>query len=205
MIALAKAASDKTSHPAWHANFLAMLPRIQLQAQLAFRAVRLELRKELVAEVVANSYTAYARLVERGKEGLAFPTPLAQFAIRQIHSGRRVGTRLNNRDVASPQVRAAKGIALQRLDQFDEVRGHWREILVEDRKAGPAETAAARIDLAAWFQSLTGRKRKIAKTLAQGEATQTVARKFGLSAARISQLREEFRQSWEAFQGEAIA
>ena len=31
MIALAKTTSSKKSHPAWHANFLAMLPRIRHQ------------------------------------------------------------------------------------------------------------------------------------------------------------------------------
>ena len=67
----------------------------------------------MIAEVTANAYAAYARLVERSKECLAFATPFAQFAIRQTRSGRRVGTRLNSRDVASPQVRAAKGIALE--------------------------------------------------------------------------------------------
>ena len=93
-------------------------------------------------------------------------------------------------------------IALERIDQFDEEQGQWREILVEDRKAGPAETAAARIDTVAWLKSLPRRKRAIAKALARGEATNTVARMFALSAGRISQIREEFRQSWQTFQGE---
>ena len=62
-------------------------------------------------------------------------------------------------------------------------------LLVEDRKAGPAETAAARMDLAAWFGTLTKRNRKIAKALALGEPTAAAAKKFGISPGRISQLR----------------
>jgi hypothetical protein len=41
--------------------------------------------------------------------------------------------------------------------------------------------------------------------VAKGEATGTVARMFGLSAGRVSQLRQELRRSCEAFQGEPNA
>jgi hypothetical protein len=36
-------------------------------------------------------------------------------------------------------------------------------------------------------------------TLAMGESTSGVARQFNLSSARISQLREELKTSWERF------
>ena len=80
-----------------------------------------------------------------------------------------------------------------------------RETLVEGRHAGPAETAAARIDLAAWFRSLARKKRRIARELARGEGTGNVARIFGLTAGRVSQLRRELAESWAEFQGEAAA
>ncbi|HEX3655950.1 MAG TPA: hypothetical protein VHV55_09095 [Pirellulales bacterium] len=179
-----------------------MLPQIRKQAQFAFRGTRPEHKEELVAEVIANSYSAYARLVERGKEDIAHAVPLSRFAIRQVRSGRRVGGRLNIRDITSYYAQAARGIAVERLDQFDNEEGAWREVLVEAKTAGPAETAAARIDLAEWLKSLARRKRKIAKMLARGEATSAVAHMFGLSAGRVSQLREEFRRSWQHFQGE---
>ena len=91
---------------------------------------------------------------------------------------------------------------IERLDQFDAAEGEWREALVEDRKAGPAETAAARVEVAAWFRSLARKKRRIAQTLARGEGTGKVARMFGLTAGRVSQLRRELAESWEDFQGE---
>ncbi len=46
-------------------------------------------------------------------------------------------------------------------------------------------------------------QRKIALTLASGERTSVVAEKFGLTSARISQLRLWLKESWERFQGEA--
>ena len=82
------------------------------------------------------------------------------------------------------------------------MQGDWRAALVEDRRAGPAEIAAARIDLAAWFRSLSRRNRRIARSLATGESTCGVATQFKLSSARISQLRGELEASWRAFQGE---
>ena len=73
---------------------------------------------------------------------------------------------------------------------------------MEDRHAGPAETAAARIDVAAWLRTLSKRNRKIANALAGGERSSVVAKQFGLSCGRISQLRDWFRRQWHEFQGE---
>ena len=99
---------------------------------------------------------------------------------------------MNLHDITSPYARLANDIVVERLDQRDdEDEGHWKEALVEDRRAGPAETAAARIDLAAWLQSLPQARRRIAMKLAMGETTGEAAKAFGVSAARISQLRNE--------------
>src|ERR1700688_83123 len=100
MIATIKT-QESTTTPAWHADFLAMLPAIRRYAQITFRKVRPELRQELIAEVIANSLAAYARLVERDKEAVAFPSALARFAVGQVRAGRRVGNRLRISDALS--------------------------------------------------------------------------------------------------------
>jgi FixJ family two-component response regulator len=99
-----------------------------------------------------------------------------------------------------PQAQEASGILVERLDTFDKVQEEWRQALLEDRRATPAEIAIARIDLADWLRSLSRRNRQIAKTLAMGETTSNVARQFQLSAARVSQIRRELEASWERFQ-----
>jgi peptide subunit release factor 1 (eRF1) len=180
-------------------QFLDMLPRICSQARRAFRQLRPEHRDELVQEVVANAYCTFVALVRRGKADVAYATPLANYAIRQVLAGRRVASKPSIRDVMSPQARAAHGFAVERLDVFDEKQSQWRQILVEDRRATPADIAAARIDMAAWFRSLSPRSRRIAKSLAMGETTTDVARQFQLSRPRVSQLREELKMSWEKF------
>jgi DNA-binding NarL/FixJ family response regulator len=202
MIVLVQRERDQASRTS-HADFERLLPRIREQAQIAFRFARPEAREDLVAEVAANAFCAFVRLVQLGKSDLAYATPLAQHAIRQVRSGRRVGSQCNVRDVSSRYAQLAKGITLERLDRYDVETGEWREALIEDRRTGPAETAAARIDVAAWFRQMAPRNRKIAKALAGGESTSRVARQHGLSAGRVSQLRRELRESWEVFQGES--
>ena len=180
-----------------------MLPQIRRQASTAFRNQRSEAREDLIQEVVANSYRAWVLLVRRGKESVVYPTPLAQFAIRQVRDGRRVGGRLNGQDILSPAAGRLHGFTVQRFDQKDRQTGVWNEQLVEDRRAGPAETAAARMDLAAWLCTLSKRNRQIAKALSVGETTAAVAQKFSLSPGRVSQLRDWLRQHWEQFQGDS--
>ena len=187
---------------ACYAKFLSLLPAIQEQARFAFRNEKPEHRQELTAEVIANCWAAFVRLVERGLIDVVYPTPLAGYAIKQVRDGRRVGAKLNVLDISSEYCQARKQITIERLDVFDERTGEWHEVLIEDRHAGPAETAAARIDIGEWFDSLPKHKRRVAQTLATGETTKRTARKFSVSPGRISQTRRELHEDWQRYQGE---
>lgn len=184
-----------------HESFLEMLPAIERYARQAFRGHDPVEREERVAEVVADSFVAFRRLTELGRSELAYAAPLAMYAVRHVRSGRRVGTPLNKRDVLSP---ANRRVTVEPLPRFPHGDGEWQEVLVEDRHAGPAETAAARLDVAKWFRRLPAAKRRIARELAGGETTLATAKKFGLTAGRISQLRRELQTSWRELQGEPI-
>ena len=201
MIAAIRASSTTARNDFSQDRFLELLPRIKRQAVAAFRGLRAEAREDLVVEVIARAYCLFVRLVRRGKQDLAYATPLAQFAIRQVRAGRRVGCCLNKDDTLSPYCRRIRGLKIEQLDQSSPRTGNWRQLLVEDRSAGPAETAAARIDLAAWHRTLPRRNRRIARALARGEQTASVARRFSLSPGRISQLRNCLRADWNRFQG----
>ena len=148
MIASVKRPKSNRKASARHAAFLAMLPAIRRSAQVAFRKLPPELRHDLIEEVVANSYVAYARLVERGHADRALPSPLARFAITQIRVGRRVGSRLRIGDAMSNYAQFRKQFTVERLDHFSDEDGCWGEILVEDKRATPADVAACRIDFA---------------------------------------------------------
>lgn len=183
-------------------QFLGMLPLIREQASHAFRHEPPSRRQELITEVVANCWVAYVRLIERGLHDVIYASPLARFAIKQVRDGRRVGTKLNVLDVSSKYCQRTKGVTLERLDVLNDSGDAWKEVVVEDKKAGPAQVAATRVDFGDWLKSLPRMKRQIAKFLATGQSTQKTARKFHVSSGRISQIRRELAKAWFEFVGE---
>jgi hypothetical protein len=197
--------SPKSSAPSWHPIFLKMLPTICRYARFAFRHLGPEAREEAVQDVIANAMIAFIRLFDRGKLELAYPTVLARYGIAQFRCGRRVGSRINIRDVCSPFAAAMKGIHIERLDHFDDEEQAWKEILVPDDHASPAELAASRIDFPVWLRTLSPRDKKLAMRLAVGESTGKVARLFRITAGRVSQVRRELRDAWLRFHGEGSA
>ena len=190
------------STPAWHKSFLRMLPKIVSYARTAFQHRDPEARQDLVQEVVANACVAFKALWDRGKQSLAFPTILASCGIRQVRDHRKVGGKLNIKDVLSPYCQKRKGVTVERLDKYDDEEQCWLEILVPDNTCTPAELAASRIDFPAWLKTLNPRDRKVAKFLSLGNRTQDAARKFDVSQGRVSQLRKELQESWREFTGE---
>lgn len=197
---MARFKKQQSAH--WQDRFAALLPVILQYVAPAFQKLRPEAKAEAVQEAIANAYVAYARLVERGKESLAFATVLARYAVSQVRTGRQVGGRLNIQDVSSGYAQYRKQFRLERLDQYDSKEGCWQEAVVEDYRTPVADQVSFRIDFPAWLNSLPRRDRKIAQSLAAGQSTSEVARLFGLSLGRVSQLRRELQRSWWAFHGE---
>ena len=157
MVAPVKQVRSRKPARGWQKLFLAMLPAILTHARIAFRHLKGDNRDDMVQEVVANSFVAFARLAQLDKLDLAYPGALARYAVAQVIQGRRVGNKLNVRDVASEYARKAKNIQLGRLDRYDETEDCWQEILIEDRNATPADLAASRIDFPRWLNTLSAR------------------------------------------------
>jgi len=203
MIAIAKPFPRKSVSSAWHAGFLAMVPAIERHAQVVFRDLNPDAREEAVQAVVCHCCVAYQRLADLGKTAVAYPGPLARFAVAQVRAGRRTGGKLNCRDVSSAYCRMKKNIVMERLDQRDD-EGGWAEILIESPHAGPADTAATRIDFSSWLELLPRRLRKIAVFLGNGETTSAASQRFRLSQGRISQIRRQLYEAWHQFQGDVV-
>ena len=202
MIAISKKQQSKKSVPEWHDVFLRMAPAIKTHAQLVFRGLSPEAKAEAVQNALCLACAATARLAELGKLDLCYPTVMAQYAVAQTKDGRMPGHTLNCRDVSSVYCRNRKDIVLERLDKFNEVEECWEESLIPDRTCTPADLAASRIDVAAWFKSLKPRIRKIARYLSVGNKPSDTAKKFGMSRCRVSQLRRELHESWTNFCGD---
>jgi hypothetical protein len=178
--------------------FEALIPSIERTAAYAFRRFPRWRRLELIADVVATAYTTFVRLANRGLKSLAYPSTLAKFAIRQVRAGREVGSNQTVRDALSPLAQRHKRFSVLTLGERTGEAG-W-ERLAEGRNANPAEVASCRVDFASWLSRLTKFKRDVALRLAVGDTTSEAAAYFGVSRARISQLRQELLANWNAFQ-----
>lgn len=187
--------------PAQQQQFLRMLPLIRQIAYKAFADRDADAREDLTAEVIAAALLMFAGLARQGREAIAYATPLARYGVAQVREGRRPGMARNANDVSSPYCRHRKGVRMGRLDQRASDGNDWREVVVEDKNAGPAEVVQTRMDFDAWLQRMPWKKRRIAETLAVGESTGKTARRFHISPGRISQLRREFADDWAEFQG----
>ena len=173
--------------PHWHRVFLSMLPQIVRHARMAFRHLHGQDYLDAIQETIANALVGFVALVRRGKMSLAYPTVLAKYATAQIKDGRRVGNSLNCQDVSSPYAQRLKNFSVERLDKHDkDDENAWCEILIEDKTAGPAQTACTRIDFESWLASLPCRHRRLAQYLSLGNRTSDASRKFKVSAGRVS-------------------
>ena len=131
---------------------------------------------------------------------------LARYGIAQVRDGRRVGNKLSIRDPLSAYCQRKKGVAVERFDRFDEEENAWAEAVVVDTRLAPVpDIVAFRCDFTDWLASLTRRDRRLAETLALGNRTGDVAKRFKLSAGRVSQLRTELATSWKQFTGDTTA
>jgi len=197
-------ANSNNDQAACHDQFLALLPAISSHTHGAFRYKDAEAREEAVNATVAHAWAAFVRLFELGRAELAYAGPLAAYAIARVREGRSIGNRLNGRDVTSIRCQRRHGVQIESLNQVDG-QGDWHELVVEDRKASPAQIAITRLDFSAWLDSLSRRDRDIAEILASGESSRHAARHFGLSVGRVSQIRRKLYEAWQRFQGEGGA
>ena len=182
----------------WQSNFVAMLPEIQQKLRLAFCRLDHEAREDAMEEGIVHSLLAYLRLHEQGRADVATASSLAWYSSRQVKRGRPSAGSMNGKEPLSRYAQIGNGIQI-------EPHSKWIDMLVEDKRATVPDQVAAKLDVGAWFATLTKRMKEIAKDLAFGFSTSEVAKKYGVTAGRISQMRRMLEESWLMFQGEAVA
>jgi len=150
--------------------------------------------------MVALTWRWHLRLAERGKDSTRFPTALATFAARAVRSGRRLAGMDRAIDVLSPLAQRRKGFAVGKLPDCSTLDGSPLDEALRDNIHSPVdEQACFRLDFPAWLRSLPRRDRRLVKGMALGHRTLDLARRFRLSAGRVSQLRREFKRDWDRF------
>jgi hypothetical protein len=186
---------------ALHGRFLSLVPRIRLHGCVYFRHVRSTFTKEeLLAEMVAICWKWFVRLVQRGKDPLAFPSALASYAARAVRSGRRLVRQERARDVLSPVAQQRHGFLVSRLPYVEtEFVNPLLEALIDNTVSPVLDQVAFRLDFPAWLLTQSERDRRLIEGMLLGRRTSELARQHGLSPARVSQKRREFHQDWERF------
>ena len=191
------------SFPRLQAAFLSVVPRIEVHGRVCFRTKSWLDREEAIAEMVALCWKWFVRLAERGKDATRFPSVLATFAARAVNSGRRLAGSCKAKDVLSPVAQRRHGFAVARLPDVSTLNGNpLFDALHDNTQSAVLDQVAFRFDFPAWLASLGARDRGIAQDMAQGHRTGELADTYGLSPARVSQLRRKFHRDWQTFCGE---
>ena len=188
--------TNEPNETTWQSAFVTILPEIEQKLRLAFCRLDPEAREDAMGEAVVHSLLAYARLHDQGRAEVATASSLAWYSSRHVKRGRPAGGRMNGKDPLSRYGQISNAIEVERQTS------NWIDAMVEDKWADVADQVAAKLDVGAWFATLTKRMKEIAKDLAFGCSTSEVAKKHGVTAGRISQLRRTLEESWLAFQQE---
>src|ERR1700688_2273616 len=187
-------------------RFLTLLPRIEVHGRIYFRHVKCPIqREEVIAEMVALCWKWFVSLARRGKDATRFPSALASFAARSVQSGRRLAGMERPKDVLSGRAQRQHGFVVEKLLDCSTLSSNLlTEALLDNTQTPVPDQVAFRNDFPAWRLSRTERDRRVIDDLMLGERTRDVANKFGLSPARISQLRRDFQADWLRFTADPL-
>jgi hypothetical protein len=206
--------SDPLSLTHLHAAFLTILPRIERHALIYFRHLRCPQRlDDAIQETLSLAWLWFIRLIEKGKDPLAFPMVLASYAARAVKCGRRVCGQEKGKDAMSGLAQQRHGFGVESLPssllssfegRYSTAHGQHNQDVFEDRLKDNTQTPVAdqvcfRIDFPAWLTTLTPRERRLVLEMAQNERTLDISKRFELSPGRISQMRRELHNDWTRF------
>jgi hypothetical protein len=199
MSALPISVPAKLDRPSSNDGFLAIFPSVVRHVHFVFRRLSPADREEVEAEAVAAAFRSYVQLKEQGKDPTVFPTMLACFAALRVKQGRRLGGRRDTRDVLSYRAQKSRGF---RVISLDAKEARLAEALRDDTRTPIPEQVAFRVDFPAWLNTMRARDRQMVLALASGDQATEVARRFKLSAGRVTQLRQEWQREWQIFHGQ---
>jgi hypothetical protein len=200
-----------------HREFLEILPQIESHGRIYFRHVRCPHRRaDAIQEMRSLGWKWFVRLAQKGRDAREFPATFCTLLGRVVRCGRRLCGMEKGRDVMNVQTQQRHHFKVERLpasascsrqDLYSDPNGQRDQDALEatlhdNSTTPPPDQASFRIDFPNWRSTCTERDRGIMNLLMVGERTLDVAHKFGLSAGRVSQKRQEFYQAWRRFIGE---
>ena len=163
----------------WQDDFLAILPVVQTHAKISFRQFRPDAKEEAVSEAIASAFVAYGSLASSGKLHAAYPSTLANYAVKAVRADRHVGSGQSSKDAMSRL--AQQKHWFRRLRVFVPSNGRPTLLDCEDHRTPLPDAVAFRIDFSEWCDRFNDRKRKVLLSLAEGAAAWGGAAGCGLS------------------------
>jgi hypothetical protein len=188
----------------WQAGFIALLPQIECLLQRIYRHLDAERRQESIQAATVYCLMSYIGIHARGRTDTVTASTLVWYASLQLRNGRTPGSKLNASEPLSPYAQRRRGFRVEQLHRYDQEEACWIDDIVEDKRASVLDVVAVRLDFRAWLRTLCKRTKRIARDLARGCTTAETARKYGVTAGRVSQLRRQLEESWFDFQAEPV-
>jgi hypothetical protein len=187
---------ESQAHAELKTQFEALVSRVENFAGARFRHLNPEAKAEAVQNATALCWFRLLDLAKQGKhqdEGVV--NSMIYWSITHTSQGRLAHGQGQAKGKCARDYarRRLKGVKLDRMDLDHHV----------SLESPVPVQAAFRIDTSAWLATLSERDRQIAIDLAEGFTTGEVAKRHGVSPARVSQLRREFQGSFRGFHGEA--
>jgi hypothetical protein len=103
-------------------------------------------------------------------------------------------------DAVSWRAQRLRNFGVRPLQDGDRAGGGPLRLALQPHAAAPVpEQVAFRLDFPAWLRTLGQRSRKLLVCLMAGHRTLDVARRFGVSPARVAKLRRAFAAGWRRF------
>jgi hypothetical protein len=220
MIALPVALTNSPPSTSLHDAFLALLPKIETHASIAFRHIRCPATKaDKIAETIALAWKWFVRLHERGKDINQFRTVFVFLVAKAVKCGRRVTGMEKSRDLLSERAQRKHAFKVEALPtsprasyeaRYSKPHGQqdydaFEERLKDNIITPVPDQVAFRVDWPLFLTTLTLRDRQLAEFLALGNSGKQAAVKYKLSPGRVTQLRQRWCQEWWRFEeGDAL-
>lgn len=110
----------------------------------------------------------------------------------------------NAKDVMNEQTQQRQGFVVGKLPDYSTmIENPLVEALNENVRSPMPDQVIFRQDFPAWRRTRCQRDRRLINEMARGESNLDLSKQFGISPARISQLRSEFRKDWDRFCSDA--
>lgn len=180
----------------WRDQLSADLPELTARIRSYFR--RLAIPRAEHADVLQECFLylskQYARFEQRGRLRHYTLSTIAYYAILKTSSKRAQTNRKAASHKALCPFRFSETVGAAAGRDGESAQNN----LTDKRTATPYEIVQPRLDFAEYFATLPAQSRTIVDMSLAGESGQTIARKLGLSAGRVSQLRREIVENYLA-------